>query len=78
MQSYFLRHEGYLGSVGAFMMGPAQFLKKMAIHQMKIITRIMLKLPMEFNIERFTKHQTGQPSTHAIAINWPEYQNFQH
>ncbi|KAI3404252.2 hypothetical protein KGF56_003013 [Candida oxycetoniae] len=23
MQSYFLRHEGYLGSVGAFMMGPA-------------------------------------------------------
>ena len=33
---------------------------------------------MEFNIERFTKHQTGQPSTHAIAINWPKYQNFQH
>ena len=51
MQSYFLRHEGYLGSVGAFMMGPAQFLKKMAIHQMKIITQIMLKLPMEFNIK---------------------------
>lgn len=23
MESYFLRHEGYLGSVGAFMMGPA-------------------------------------------------------
>ena len=78
MQSYFLRHEGYLGSVGAFMMGPAQFLKKMAIHQMKIITQIMLKLPMEFNIEEVYKTPNDSASTHPIAINWPEYQNFQH
>ena len=28
MQSYFLRHEGYLGSVGAFMMGPAPILEE--------------------------------------------------